>query len=48
MAARMEIHGGQPSLEIAASENKVIRTVCNSPRSTPTHDLHMAFKIPYL
>jgi hypothetical protein len=44
----MGIHDGQPSLETAASENKVIRTVCNSLRGTLTRDLHMAFKIPCL
>jgi hypothetical protein len=44
----MGIGGGQPSLETAASEKKVIRTVCNSLRGTLTRDLHMAFKIPYL
>jgi hypothetical protein len=29
-------------------QNKVRRTIRNPPRRTPTRDLHMAFKIPYL
>jgi hypothetical protein len=29
-------------------QNKVLRTTKNLPRRTPTRDLHVAFKIPYL
>jgi hypothetical protein len=36
------------SSEIAAPKKKVLPTNGNLPRLTPTRDLHMAFKIPYL
>jgi hypothetical protein len=45
-----------PAWELAADshllqfyrlQNKVLRTIGNLPRRTPTHDLHMPFKIPY-
>jgi hypothetical protein len=29
-------------------QNKVLRTIGNLPRSTPIHDLHMAFNILYV
>jgi hypothetical protein len=41
----MGIRGGQLSFEIAASANRVLRTIGSLTRRTPTRDLHMAFKI---
>jgi hypothetical protein len=35
-------------LKLQRLQNKVLRTTGNLPRRTPTRDLHMAFKIPYL
>jgi hypothetical protein len=35
-------------LELQRLQNKVLRTTGNILRRTPTRDLHMAFKIPYL
>jgi hypothetical protein len=35
-------------LKLQRLQNKVLRTTVNLPRCTPTRDLHMAFKIPYL
>jgi hypothetical protein len=35
-------------LKLQRLQNKVLRTTGNLPGRTPTHDLHMAFKIPYL
>jgi hypothetical protein len=35
-------------LKLQRLQNKVLRTTGNLPRRTPTHDLHMVFKIPYL
>jgi hypothetical protein len=35
-------------LKLQRSQNKVLRTIGNLPRHTPTRDLHMTFKIPYL
>jgi hypothetical protein len=35
-------------LKLQSLQNKVTRTNGNLPRRTPTRDLHMAFKIPYL
>jgi hypothetical protein len=29
-------------------QNKVLRSIGNFPRRTPTHDLHVALKIPYV
>jgi hypothetical protein len=29
-------------------QNRVLRTIGNLPKPTPVHDLHMAFKIPYV
>jgi hypothetical protein len=44
----MEIRGGHPSSDTAASVNEVLRTIGNLPRRKPTRDLHVAFKIPYI
>jgi hypothetical protein len=35
-------------LKLQRLQNKIIFTIGNLPRRTPTRDLHMAFKIPYL
>jgi hypothetical protein len=35
-------------LKLQRLQNKVFRTVGNLLRRTPTRDLHMTFKIPYL
>jgi hypothetical protein len=35
-------------LKLQLLQNIVLRTICNFPRRTPTRDLHMAFKSPYL
>jgi hypothetical protein len=29
-------------------QNRVLRTIGNFPRSTPVHNLHLAFEIPYV
>jgi hypothetical protein len=44
----MGIGVGQLPFEIAASQNKIVRTIHNLPSLTPTRDFHMAFKITYL
>jgi hypothetical protein len=45
----MEIRGGQPSFEIAASaKHKVLSTNGNLPKRTPTREVHVASKTPYL
>jgi hypothetical protein len=35
-------------LKLQRLKNKVLRTIGNFPRPTPVHDLHMAFKLPYV
>jgi hypothetical protein len=35
-------------LKLQRLQNKVLRTIGNFPRRTPIHDLHMAFKLPYI
>jgi hypothetical protein len=35
-------------LKLQRLQNKVLHTIGNFPRSTPVHDLHMAFKLPYV
>jgi hypothetical protein len=35
-------------LKLQRLQNNVLRTIGNLPRRTPTHDLQMTFKIPYL
>jgi len=36
------------NLKIQRLQNKVLRTIGNLLRGTSTHNLHVAFKIPYL
>jgi hypothetical protein len=43
----MGIRGCQLSFDIAASAKQSFRTAGNLSRRLPTHNLHMAFKIPY-
>jgi hypothetical protein len=35
-------------LKLLRPRNKVLHTTANLPRRTPTHDLHVAFKVPCL
>jgi hypothetical protein len=35
-------------LKLQRLQNKVLRTIGNFPRRTPTRDIHVAFKIPYV
>jgi hypothetical protein len=35
-------------LKLQRLQNRVLRNMGNYPRRTPTRDLHMAFKIPYV
>jgi len=35
-------------LKLQRLQNRVLRTIGNYTRRTPTHDLHMMFKIPYV
>jgi hypothetical protein len=35
-------------LKLQCLQNRVLRTIDNSPRRTPTRDLHMAFKLLYI
>jgi hypothetical protein len=35
-------------LKLQRLQNEVLLTIGNLPRRTPTRDLHVAFKIPYL
>jgi hypothetical protein len=35
-------------LKLQRLQNKVLRTIGNLPKRTPTRDLHVAFKIPYV
>jgi hypothetical protein len=35
-------------LKLQRLQNRVLHTIDNLPRRTPTRDLHMAFQIPYL
>jgi hypothetical protein len=35
-------------MKLQRLQNKVLRTLRNVPRRTPTRDLHIAFKIPYI
>jgi hypothetical protein len=38
---------GSHLLKLQRLQNKVPRTIGNFPSCTPTHDLHVAFKISY-
>jgi hypothetical protein len=44
----MGIRGDSYLLKLQRLQNKVLCTIGNSPRRTPTRDLHMTFKSPYL
>jgi hypothetical protein len=35
-------------LKLQRLQNKVLRIIGNFPRSTPVHDMHVAFQIPYV
>jgi hypothetical protein len=35
-------------LKLQCLQNKVLRTIGNFPRRTPTRDLHLAFQIPFV
>jgi hypothetical protein len=35
-------------LKLQRLQNRVLRTIGNLPGRTPTRDLHVAFKVPYL
>jgi hypothetical protein len=45
---RLRVGSRQPYTEIAALQNKVLRTIGNFPRFTPVRDLHMTFKLPHI
>jgi len=44
----MEFTADSYVLKLQRLRNKVLCTIVNLPMHTPTRDLHMAFKIPYL
>jgi hypothetical protein len=46
--SRLGICGRNLSIEIAATENKVLRTIGSFPRYTSVRDMHVAFQIPYV
>jgi hypothetical protein len=43
-----KLAAGNHLLKLQGLQNKVLRTIGNSPSCTPVRDLHMAFKLPYL
>jgi hypothetical protein len=44
----LEFEGDSYLLELQRLQNKIHLTIGNLPRSTPTRDFHLAYKIPYV